>query len=76
VESMRYMFYNSKFKRDLTEWQPINLADTYNMFTDNSSKIPYWVNYEDAQERRSAIYAYHLKQELENKNKQVKRIKI
>jgi surface protein len=74
------LFQFSKFTGDLKNWKPYNLRDFDSIFEKCPAPIPYWANYEDKDERKKAIDAYHLSQELnlelDNIQSPTKKIKI
>lgn len=67
VENMHYIFYHAEFNGDISNWKPYNLEKTLNMFGKFNSAFPYWAEYKDKESRKTAIDAYHLNKELEQK---------
>jgi hypothetical protein len=84
VKYMDYMFANSNFDQDLSNWKPYKVERIYVTFFGSECTEPYWVNYEDKNERIMAIKRYHLEngivkeliEELSKNNKLEKKIKI
>jgi hypothetical protein len=80
VEDMQSMFSGSEFKEDLSNWKPYSLEYFDEIFYDCKAPIPYWVNYQDADERKKAIDNYHLHKQLNNElndnNNLTKKIKL
>jgi surface protein len=67
VKNMKYMFSESKFSHSLHNWKPYK-ASTELMFEDlPSTVIPYWYNYDNLEERKTAIEYYIEKQKLHKK---------
>ena len=64
VKNMKSVFANSTFTHDLTLWQPYSLTHTQNMFKGSSAPIPYWVNYNNSDDRKKSINSYLLNQKL------------
>jgi hypothetical protein len=60
VKYMEWMFYNCPFEGDISNWKPYKIERMYVIFGGSKSSLPYWINYEDKDERMMAINAYHL----------------
>lgn len=58
---MNYMLTYSEFEQDLSNWKPYKLERPYDTFSGSKCPKPYWVDYEDKDEREMAINAYHIK---------------
>jgi hypothetical protein len=79
VLKLQYMikiFDESKFNGDISNWKVYELSITNNVFTKAECVIPYWINYENKEDRKKAIDCYHLEKELKNNNIKEKKIKI
>jgi hypothetical protein len=76
VNNMNSMFASSSFTGNLTNWKPYAVINLVRMFDDCLAPIPYWTISKD--ERKSAIDAYCLEKELDDKsnNNLIKKIKI
>jgi hypothetical protein len=67
VKDMYATFHQSQFKLDLSDWTPYK-ANIGDMFEDlPQSVIPYWVHYENLDERKLAIDNYIEKKILSEK---------
>jgi surface protein len=79
VEDMSKMFENSDFSHDLSNWTPFKLVHDYKMCSYSPMPFPYWADL-NIEDRVNAINKYilikELNQELSNKNKLEKKIKI
>jgi hypothetical protein len=62
---MRYMFYDSSFSQDLTNWKPYNLRCIDYIFRDYLAQAPYWSSYQQQHERNYEIKTYHERLALE-----------
>jgi hypothetical protein len=60
VKYMDYMFSRSEFRQDLSNWKPYEVYRPHVIFCNHEYNEPYWVNYEDKDERMMAIKTYHL----------------
>lgn len=58
VYSMLNMFQESHFEQDLSIWKPYELRLTKNMFDLCKAPAPYWVNFENWEDKRLAIDEY------------------
>jgi hypothetical protein len=76
VRNMGAMFMESEFNQDLSNWKPYRLYIQKDIFKDCSVKIPYWANYENMKERKIVINHHVLTLELNEKQVNIKRIKI
>jgi surface protein len=80
VKNMHFMFYASDLSHDLSDWTPIKLESIEDILGNCDAPIPYWVNFDNRKERNQAIEKYNLSKqlgaELDNKNHQLKKIKI
>jgi hypothetical protein len=77
---MEFMFYNCKFKGDLSKWKPIKLKSLDDIFFNSKlaheDNMPYWAKV-DIEFLPQAIQAYEINKKLnkdlpikiENKNK-------
>jgi len=61
---MDYMFSSSNFNYDLSNWKPLNLRNSEEIFNESIAPIPYWVNYDNQDKRNFAIENYWLNKEL------------
>jgi hypothetical protein len=69
VKNMSKMFYQSNFTQDLIGWKPYNLKFQHLTFGECPAPVPYWVHYENKNDRTVAINSYYMKKELhENLN--------
>jgi surface protein len=83
VQYMDYMFYNAQFIGDISKWDTSKVEDMSYMFENHLGSLPYWVHYNDKEERKIAINNYKLNKQLEEKldnhlndNNQVTKIKL
>jgi surface protein len=67
VENMRYMFSHSEFNSDLSNWTPYKASIDQIFHNSIIEKSPYWLAYDDKDERKKAINAYNLNKKLEQK---------
>jgi surface protein len=67
VTNMESMFAQSTFNGDLSKWTPYH-ARTTRIFDENMVQyIPYWANYEELDDRKTAIDSYVAKLQLMEK---------
>lgn len=64
VTNMAAMFKNSKFTQNLANWKPTELMFGVSCFLNCSAPIPYWMNFENVEQRKKAILAYDLHKQL------------
>jgi surface protein len=64
VTHMTQMFVSSLFTGDISNWEPYSLKKIYSLLGDSPINQPYWLKYEDREERNKAIDSYHLQKEL------------
>jgi len=65
VKSMDWIFFKSDFNGDINDWKPFTLGVINKDLIGTLKKPPYWVNYENKEERGKAIFYYHFKKEIE-----------
>jgi surface protein len=66
VETMSHMFNASQFNGDISHWKPYQATDVRTLFLNiKNPQIPYWLAYDDKDERKKAIDAYRLNKQLE-----------
>lgn len=61
---MSYMFNESDFNGNLSEWTPYNLKDIRLILNQSNASMPYWAKIEDREERNKALGTYDLAREL------------
>jgi surface protein len=80
VKDISYMFYASNFTGNISKWKPYELNDFDWTFRDSKLNEPYWYTHYNKDERKKAIDAYHLSEELNKElidtNKAEKKLKI
>jgi surface protein len=66
VESMFGMFHESDFNGDISNWKPYQVTHVRTLFLNiKNPQTPYWLAYDDKDERKKAIDAYLLNKQLE-----------
>ena len=64
VENMDDMFKESYFDRDISLWKPLKLQTLDDMFLNCPAPIPYWLNFNNVEDRINAIDKYILAKKL------------
>ena len=61
----KYVFSNSKFNGDISDWNVSNVQNMLYIFHESNILLPYWAEIEDIKERNLIIDAYRTKKDLE-----------
>jgi hypothetical protein len=78
LKNMDHML-SEDFTGDISQWKPYNVNE-FALIFGKMPTPPYWALIKDKDERRKAIYSYHLQkelgQELDSNNSKEKRVKL
>ena len=75
VTNMSYIFYESKFNKNLDDWKPYKLEYKENMFDGCTAPIPYWYTAENTQKAIES-YKLHKKLDINLDDKNISKVKF
>lgn len=67
VTKIDFMLSNEKYDGNLDDWKPYKTNVSFMFINSKITNVPYWFAYENLEERKEVIKAFHLRKKLNNK---------